>query len=160
MNRALTLICGLVGGVLLTLTIAADSTKTKEGQEVIRITKAEWTAAMAKNTGTALKNVHQECTMFVVDFPNRMDGKDALYRFRDAQFGGSGALVMAEMANEKVQVFGNTAILSYNFMGMSKDKDGVVKPIRSKSTRIYINEGGKWMLVHANFAPIVDQSTL
>ena len=109
---------------------------------------------MAKNTSDAMKMVHDECTMFVPDFPNRLDGKERIYRFRKAEASGSGSMVMAEMANEKVQVFGNTAILSYNFMGMRKDKDGKVEPFRAKSTRVYVNEGRKWLLVHANFAPV------
>jgi ketosteroid isomerase-like protein len=55
------------------------------------------------------------------------------------------------MLNPKVQVYGDVAILSYNYAGMTKDKDGLVKPNKAKSTRVYAKIGGKWMLVHANF---------
>jgi len=34
---------------------------------------------------------------------------------------------------------------------MSQDKDGKIDPVRAKSTRVYVKQGGKWMLVHANF---------
>jgi ketosteroid isomerase-like protein len=51
-----------------------------------------------------------------------------------------------------VQVYGDVAILSYNFLGYMQDKDGMVKPNRAKSTRVYAKQGGKWILVHANFA--------
>jgi hypothetical protein len=37
---------------------------------------------------------------------------------------------------------------------MTKDKDGVVEPALAKSTRVYVKQGGTWMLVHANFAPV------
>ncbi len=60
---------------------------------------------------------------------------------------------MAEMANPHVQVYGDVAVLSYNYMGMNKDKEGVVKPSAAKSSRIYVKQRGQWMLVHANFAP-------
>jgi hypothetical protein len=40
------------------------------------------------------------------------------------------------MLNPKVQVYGNVAILSYNYMGMTKDKDGKTTPNRAKSTRV------------------------
>ena len=63
-------------------------------------------------------------------------------------------LVMAEMANEKVQIYGDVAILSYNYMGLGKDKEGVINPSRAKSTRVYVKESGQWWLVHANFAPV------
>ena len=32
--------------------------------------------------------------------------------------------------------------------------DGKVEPARAKSTRVYVRQNGKWMLVHANFAPV------
>ena len=36
---------------------------------------------------------------------------------------------------------------------MIMDADGDTKPARAKSTRVFVNQGGKWMMVHANFAP-------
>jgi ketosteroid isomerase-like protein len=59
----------------------------------------------------------------------------------------------ADMVNPKVQVYGDTAILSYNYVGVVRDKDGKVTPSNAKSTRVYSKMDGKWMLVHANFAP-------
>jgi hypothetical protein len=38
-------------------------------------------------------------------------------------------------------------------VGVVRDKDGKVSPNTAKSTRVYSKVGGKWMLVHANFAP-------
>ena len=43
------------------------------------------------------------------------------------------------------------AILSYNFVGVTKDKDGKAEPTRAKSTRVYVKKNGQWWLVHANF---------
>jgi ketosteroid isomerase-like protein len=58
------------------------------------------------------------------------------------------------MANPKVQVYnGDVAVLTYNYVGFSRDKDAKVEPGRTKSTRVYVKMGGKWLLVHANFAP-------
>ena len=153
MNRVLTMLSCFIMGVLLSLTMAAQASRGPAAKDVIAITKAEWSAAMSKNVSDQMKDVHDDCTMFVPDFPNRLDGKDTIYRVVDAESGGSGSLIMAEMANDKVQVFGDVAVLSYNFMGMSKDKDGKVEPTRAKSTRVYVKQGGRWLLVHANFAP-------
>ncbi len=58
------------------------------------------------------------------------------------------------MVNEKVQVYGDVAILSYNYVGLTKDKDGKVESTFAKSTRVYVKRDGKWMLVHANFASV------
>ena len=59
----------------------------------------------------------------------------------------------SEMLNPKVQVYGDAAILTYNYAGVSKNKDNEMKPVRAKSTRVYVKQGGSWKLVHANFAP-------
>ena len=58
------------------------------------------------------------------------------------------------MANAKVQVYGDVAILTYNYHGLSKNKDGEVEPQLAKSTRVYAKIDGAWKLVHANFAPM------
>ena len=143
-----------VGVALLSLAVIAQPTEKQVADEVIAITKAEWAAEMRKDVATALKNVADDCTLFLVAFPTRLDGKAMLIRWREAQAGGSGSLVMAEMANEKVQVYGDVAILSYNFIGATKEKDGEIDRERTKSTRVYVRQGGQWMLVHANFARV------
>lgn len=99
-----------------------------------------------------MKDVADEYTEFNAETPTRMDGKDLNMRLADALTSGSSAFVAAEMVNPKVQVYGDVAILTYNFVGMSRDKDGVVEPSLAKSTRVYAKKGGRWMLVHANFA--------
>jgi len=51
-----------------------------------------------------------------------------------------------------VQVYnGDVAILTYNYVGLLKDKDGKTEPSRAELTRVYVKQNGKWMLVHANF---------
>lgn len=134
---------------------ALAQTNAQIAVEVIAITKAQWAAEMAKEpTAMAMQNVADEYTEFNFDTPTRVDGKDLNMRLYDALAGGVGSLVAAEMANEKVQVYGDVAILTYNFVGMTKDKDGVVAPTLAKSTRVYVNKDGQWMLVHANFAAV------
>jgi hypothetical protein len=65
------------------------------------------------------------------------------------QAGASSGQVAAEMLNP-VQVYGDVAVLSYNFIGMYKDKDVKIETTR-KSTRVYMKKDGQWWLVHANF---------
>ena len=54
-----------------------------------------------------------------------------------------------------MQVYGDVAILTYNYVGVSQKKDGTTTPNLAKSTRVYAKVGGEWKLVHANFAPVV-----
>ncbi len=136
---------------------AVAQTNMQVAEQVIAITKAQWAAEIAKEpAATQMKNVADEYTVFVPASPTRTDGKSLNMRLVEADDSGSSRLVAAEMANEKVQVYGDVAILSYNFIGRVKNGDGEVESFFAKSTRVYVNKGGNWMLVHANFAPLTD----
>jgi len=98
-----------------------------------------------------MKNVADDYTEFNSDYSTRLDGKALNVRLSEAADKDAGKSLAGEMANEKVQVYGDVAILSYNYVGLSQDKDGKTEPSKAKSTRVYVKQGGKWMLVHANF---------
>jgi ketosteroid isomerase-like protein len=130
-------------------------TNDQVAEEVITITKAQWEAQKDKKPASVwMKTVADEYTEFNSDSPTRLDGKELNGRLYDASASGNVEFVADEMVNEKVQVYGDVAILSYNYVGYIKNKDGKVEPSLSKSTRVYAKKDGKWMLVHANFAPV------
>jgi ketosteroid isomerase-like protein len=136
------------------LALAATSTRPwAAADEVIKITKAQWAAEIDKDFDGAMAILADDYTEFSADTPFRLD-RDQLVRLAEARRSGPGALIAAEMTNEKVQVYGDTAVLTYNFVGISADKDGATENILAKSTRVYVNMDGNWMLVHANFAPV------
>jgi ketosteroid isomerase-like protein len=145
------IVLALVCLAVLSLTVLAQTTDKQAAEEVIAVTKAQWKAEMQKNTAEAMKNVADDYTEFNSDYATRLEGKAMNTRLSEATSGGSGGLVAAEMANARVQVYGDVAILSYNFVGVSKDKDGKTEPTRAKSTRVYVKKNGQWWLVHANF---------
>ncbi len=122
--------------------------------EVIALTRAHWAAEMRKDAAAWGQNVADEYTVFEGAYPTRIDGKATMQHVVDGNFSGSDTLVTAEMANEKVQVYGDVAILSYNYIASVRSKEGKVSPAMAKSTRVYVKQGGRWMLVHANFAPV------
>ncbi len=122
--------------------------------EVIAITKAQWAAQIENDVSAAMKDVSDDYTEFNPGTPNRLDGKALNTRLAEANALSSTRLVLGEMTNPHVQVYGDVAVLSYNFVGMVKGNDGVVNSFFGKSTRVYVKEGGDWKLVHANFAPV------
>jgi ketosteroid isomerase-like protein len=131
--------------------VFAQSANSKVADEIIAIVKAQWEAGDKKNTKEAMKNVADDYTEFNGDYATRLDGKAVNVRLSEASDKASGQNIASEMLNEKVQVYGDVAILTYNFAGLNQDKDGKTEPSRAKSTRVYVKQNGKWMLVHANF---------
>ena len=99
-----------------------------------------------------MKNVADEYTEFNPNSPFRVDGKALAVQIQDVLSTENGRSVLAEMANEKVQVYGDVAILTYNYFGAVKDENGNIQQTPAKSTRVYAKKNGKWMLVHDNFA--------
>ncbi len=135
------------------VTYAQSNQQTAD--EIMNIVKAQWAAEMADpgNVNEHYKNIADDYTEFNGDFATRIEGKALAMRLSESFSKDPGRTMAAEMLNPKVQVYGDVAILSYNYAGVSKNKDGEVEPNRAKSTRVYAKQSGKWKLVHANFAP-------
>lgn len=141
----------LIIGALLCLPAAASAGVE---EDIIALAKSQWAADMAKDPVKMMETVADDYTEFNSDYPTRIDGKALNARFAEAFTKNPGSVIVAEMANPKVQVYGDVAILTYNYLGMNRDKDGVTHPNAAKSTRVYAKIGGTWKLVHANFAPV------
>ena len=120
---------------------------------VIALAKAQWAAEMAGATpAQQLASVADDYTEFNGDYPTLIVGKAMAERMLAVPLDTKPAF--SDMQNPHVQVYGDTAILTYNFAGMTRAADGKITPSLAKSTRVYVKDGGKWWLVHANFAPI------
>ena len=126
----------------------------KVAAEIMALARSQWAAEMAgKPSMEQMVATADDYTEFNGDFPVRLEGKDVNARLGDAFVSDGSKTLAADMVNPKVQVYGDTAILTYNYVGITRDKEGKTTPNAAKSTRVYVRTGGKWMLVHANFAP-------
>src|SRR6478609_7719529 len=122
---------------------------------VIAMVKAQWASEIKDPTNVAeqSKDMSEDYTEFNGQYATRLDGKAMNSRLSEASGKASGKTTAAEMANPKVQVYnGNVAILTYNYAGLTQDKDGKTTATRAKTTRVFVKKGDKWTLVHANFA--------
>ena len=138
---------------LTTPAFAQDADKAV-ADAVIAMTKAQWAAGMKDPTNVAeqSKDMSDDYTEFNAQYATRLDGKAMNSRLSEASGKDSSKGLAAEMANPRVQVYnGDVAILTYNYVGLTIDKDGKTTPDRAKSTRVFVKKDGKWMLVHANF---------
>lgn len=156
MKNVIIVLIMLAGIAIKPSTIYAQAnTNQQTTDEIIGIVKAQWAAEMADpgNVAEQFKNIADDYTEFNGDYSTRIDGKSVAMKLSEPFGKDPNRTSAAEMLNSKVQVYGDVAILTYNFAGVSKNKDGETKPVRAKSTRVYAKQGGKWKLVHANFAP-------
>jgi ketosteroid isomerase-like protein len=122
--------------------------------DLIAMVKAEWAADIANaSMADQMKSYADDYTEFSNDYATRVDGKSLNMTIGEANAKGKTHRVAAQMLNPKVQVYGDCAILTYNYAGVIQDATGDTQAARAKSTRVFVKQGGKWMMVHANFAP-------
>ena len=137
--------------MLATPVLAADNPQV--AAEVIALARAQWASdTAAQSPAQQMASLADDYTEFNGDYPTLLVGKDVALRM--VAIPRYDKRVFSEMQNPRVQVYGNTAILTYNFIGIRLGADGKTKPQNSKSTRVYVKQGANWMLVHANFAPL------
>lgn len=131
--------------------LAADNPKV--AAEVMALARAQWASEIAgQSAAQQLVSVADDYTEFNGDYPTLLVGKDVANGM--AAITPYDKAMYSDMQNARVQVYGDTAILTYNFAGIRAGADGKSKPSIAKSTRVYSKLSGRWMLVHANFAPV------
>ncbi len=140
----------LAGGAVPAM--AQDRAADKKA--VMEAARAQWQAGiqqapMAEQYAT----VADDYTEFNATSPALIRGKPRAMALTSAYDQGGGATLFGDMENAHVQLYGDTAILSYNYVGVQRDREGNVEPQNAKSTRVYVKMDGEWKLVHANFQP-------
>ena len=149
MNRFAKLM--VAAALLSTPAMAADDPKI--AAEIMALARSQWAADIAgQPADRMMETVADDYTEFNGDYPTRIDGK--AMNLALARIAPSTKSVYGDMQNAKVQVYGDTAILTYNYAGITRGADGKTQPAIAKSTRVYVKSGGQWKLVHANFAPV------
>ena len=142
-------------GMLLVAGPLAAAEPDATAAEIMALAKAQWSAEdQSKTAAQAWSSVANDYTEFNSVVPTLVEGKATAARFYDASLQSGNKGMVSEMINPHVQVYGDTAILAYNYAGVTKDREGKMQPNLAKSTRVYVRQNGKWMLVHANFAPV------
>jgi ketosteroid isomerase-like protein len=132
--------------------LAADNPQV--AAEIMGIARAQWAADQARRPiAEQMESIAEDYTEFNADHPTLITGRALNARLYTAWVDGPRTLV-GEMQNPRVQVYGDTAVLTYNYVGLVRSREGDITASNAKSTRVYSRQNGRWMLVHANFAPI------
>ena len=142
-----------IAGVLMLSSPVSAAENPQVASEIMALARAQWASEIA-GAPMAQQNVSlaEDYTEFNGDFPTLLVGKAMSTRMGEVT--PYDKAMYSDMQNGRVQVYGDTAILTYNFAGLRRGSDGKVNPSLAKSTRVYVKQDGQWKLVHANFAPV------
>ncbi len=134
---------------------AAAKDDPKVSAEVMAIARAQIAAGIAqKPWAERMAAIADDYTLFNVFAPTRIEGKANVVSLNTANDAGGGKTLATEMLNSRVQVYGDTAILTFNAYSINQDKDGKTMPGTSKVTRVYVRDGGAWKNVHSHFSSV------
>ncbi|MEO5953221.1 MAG: nuclear transport factor 2 family protein [Chloroflexia bacterium] len=144
---------GTIAMLLMASTPVQAADNPQVAAEIMALARAQWASEIAGEP-MVQQNVSlaEDYTEFNGDFPTLLVGKTMSTRMGEVT--PYDKAMFSDMQNGRVQVYGDTAVLTYNFAGLRRGPDGKVNPSLAKSTRVYVRQGGQWKLVHANFAPV------
>jgi len=121
--------------------------------EVIRLAQAQIDATVAgRPVVERMSAISDDYSLFQAFSNTRIDGKAAVVSLNTAGDAGGDKTLVTQMLNSRVQVYGDTAILTYNTYSINQDRGGDVSPEQSRVTRVYVRRGGRWTNVHTHIS--------
>jgi ketosteroid isomerase-like protein len=87
---------------------------------------------------------------FVV--PHRQDGLPFHLFMIDHTWAGTGDDFRYDLWEPRLQVYGDTAIVSYTFM-LTVAKEGVISHRKHNESRVLVNDESGWKIVHVHKSP-------
>lgn len=120
----------------------------EQENQVLKTVKA-WNEAFAKNDPDTYFNfLHSEITLFIASSPYRIDGKtDDREEFEWSLSKGRTRVGFFQELQPKIQVLGNTAIVTYHNRG-AYGPEGQEQIYYLKETDILVMEGNEWKIIH------------
>src|SRR5438067_9926361 len=103
-----------------TMNVSAQQADQATTDAVIAMVKAQWAAEIKDPTSVAeqMKDASDDYTEFNGDYGTRLDGKAMNSHLAEAAEKACGKTIAAHMANPKVQLYANVAILTYSHLGV------------------------------------------
>ena len=107
----------VLAGVLLLVGQANAGDDPKVAAEVMALARAQWAAeAAGKSVADQMVDTADDYTEFNADYPVRLDGKALNSRLSEATNSDGSKSLVGEMQNAKVQVYGDTAVLTLSLI--------------------------------------------
>jgi len=85
--------------------------------------------------------------------PHRQDGLDFHFFMIDHSWAGTIGDFRFDLLEPHVQVYGNTAVVSYTFMLTMAASDGSLTHRSHNESRVLVKKGDGWQIVHVHKSP-------
>lgn len=85
--------------------------------------------------------------------PHRQDGLDFHYFMIDHSWAGTSSDFRYDLLEPRLQIYGDTAVVSYTFMLTRVNEDGRLTHRTHNESRVLIKGPGGWQIVHVHKSP-------
>jgi ketosteroid isomerase-like protein len=85
--------------------------------------------------------------------PHRQDGLDFHFFMIEHSWAGTDSDFRYDLLEPRLQLHGNTAVVSYTFMLTIAAPDGAISHRLHNESRVLINEDGAWRVIHVHKSP-------
>lgn len=140
------LISGVLSAVAAVVAVPSMGTQESDAQAIVAMERAALDRWGKGDPDGFLEISDEEVVYFDPFQERRLNGREELRKLYD-QLRGKIQIERYEMVEPKVQVAGDTAVLTYNFV--SHGSEGAM---RWNTTEVYQRKGGKWRIVHTHWS--------
>ena len=85
--------------------------------------------------------------------PHRQDGLDFHLFMIELGWSGTRGEFRYDLLEPRVQIYGDTAVVSYTFMLSRVEEDGRISHHTHNESRVLIKKDGQWQVVHVHKSP-------
>ncbi len=85
--------------------------------------------------------------------PHRQDGLDFHFFMIDNAWAGTRGNFRFDLLEPRVQIYGDTAVVSYTFMLSRADAEGQISHRTHNESRVLVKGTGGWQVVHVHKSP-------
>jgi ketosteroid isomerase-like protein len=144
---------GLAAALAFLATPAVAQDDPRVAAEIVGLAQAQIDATVARRpVAERMSAISDDYTLFQTFSNTRIDGKAGVVALNTALDAGGGRTLVTQMLNSRVQVYGDTAILTYNTYSINQDREGATSSDQSRVTRVYVRRGARWLNVHTHIS--------
>lgn len=140
------LISGVLSAVAAVVAVPSMSNQESDAQVIVAMERAALDRWSKGDLDGFLEISDEDVVYFDPFLERRLNGREELRKLYD-QFRGKIQIDRYEMIDPKVQVTGDMAVLTFNFV--SHESKG---SMRWNTTEVYQRKSGKWRIVHTHWS--------
>jgi ketosteroid isomerase-like protein len=128
--------------------------QTDQEQEIFDFLDRHLQSVFTQDSATYRATTSEELSLYEWWVtPHRQDGLDFHLFMIENGWSGAGKSFRYDLLEPRVQVYGDTAVVSYTFMLSIVGENGRITHRSHNESRVLVKSGGAWQVVHVHKSP-------